>query len=171
MYVLIVITVNGLLDYANYYNQQALPAIKITVTALLSLLSLNSALVVALRAGQNDRVAKAAMAEAKHEADLAKKREERRKERLAAQNLSESFGKFPPQGAQVSSAFSDWRHVPHEDRLRIAGMNVPEIMAAYQQSERTALNWQHNATAYAEQMRGPQPQIPLEAYDEQAKAN
>lgn len=46
--------------------------------------------------------------------------------------------------AKVSESFgADWRHVPEEDRLKIAGMTTKQITESYRVSERTAQNW-HN---------------------------
>jgi hypothetical protein len=54
-YMAIIITVNAALDYARVASPSSLPYVKILAVSLLSLLALNSALIVALRAGQNDR--------------------------------------------------------------------------------------------------------------------
>lgn len=42
---------------------------------------------------------------------------------------------------KVSETFGSWPNVPQADRIRITTMSKNEIMAAYNVSERTALNW------------------------------
>ena len=64
IYIVIVITVNAMLDYFKLANPASLPYVRILAIAMLSLLSLNSALIVALRAGQSDRVQQAEKAKA-----------------------------------------------------------------------------------------------------------
>lgn len=53
--------------------------------------------------------------------------------------VSESYRNLP------ESYGTDWRHVPLEDREKIAGMTTRQISEQYQVSERTALNWQKYA--------------------------
>jgi hypothetical protein len=57
-----------------------------------------------------------------------------RSQAAPAQATDESFRK-------VSESFGSWPNVPHVDRIRISVMSKAEIMAAYNVSERTALNW------------------------------
>ena len=52
VYVAIIITVNGILDYYAVADPGHLPYVRIAAVAMLSMLALNSALIVALRAGQ-----------------------------------------------------------------------------------------------------------------------
>jgi len=49
---------------------------------------------------------------------------------------------------------SDWRHVPHADRLQIAEMSTQQIITEYGTSERTATNWKSYAQEYQEQTNG-----------------
>lgn len=140
VYVLIVISVNALLDLFSIYNPEAMPYVKIVVTALLSLLSLVSMLIVTLRAAQNDRVSK---------------KQEKKLERSAAKdagNLPEvsvkDAGKLPKVSQQVVK--KDWRLTTHEERLEISKMTKKQLAVAYGLTQRTAENWLVSAQKYAQ---------------------
>ncbi len=161
MYVAIVILVNGLLDWANYFHPEYLNEVKVIVTALLSLLSLNSALIVALRAGQNDRVAKAVIDSRERKFGIAAKRAEKQ---VVAGNFPETFRQ--PSGSDTK----DWRHLSHPDRVRIAGMTPKQVEVAYEVSERTARNWKSNAEQYV-QSQADEPAEKLAVSEETAAAD
>jgi hypothetical protein len=134
-YITIIILVNAMLDYFAVSDPALLPYVKIAAVAMLSLLALNSALIVALRAGQNEREAKATTAKEE-------RKEERRKGKLPVsyQDEGKVTGKFP----------SDWRKI----RRKLTDAQVAEIAhskhagdIAYQFdiTERTAVNWRKYA--------------------------
>jgi hypothetical protein len=51
----------------------------------------------------------------------------------------ETYRNFPNSGSE--SYGTDWRHVPQEEREKIASMTTRQICERYRVSERTALNW------------------------------
>jgi signal transduction histidine kinase len=129
VYVAIIILVNGLLDFYAVAAPEQLPYVKIVAVALLSLLALNSALIVALRAGQQERENKAETA---------------RQERKDARKVS---GKVADDEGKVSGKFpADWRKArpfmsSHEVR-DIATMSTRQIQEKYHLAqEKTARNW------------------------------
>jgi hypothetical protein len=136
VYVIIIISVNALLDYFAVADPAALPYVKIAAVAMLSLLALNSALIVALRASQGDRESRAEQA-----------KQERKDSRKVTGKLQETFqtdekvtGKFP----------NDWRKVrgklTREQMVEIAhSEHAGDIAYKYGCSQRTAVNWRKNA--------------------------
>jgi len=122
-YVVIIITVNASLDLARVSNPAALPYIEIFAIGLLSLLALNSALIVALRYGQSWR-----------EREKVERKEERKVNRKLTGNLPET-----------SVSFDDFRQVPKTEYSYIAGASTSDICSRYGVTERTARNWRKSA--------------------------
>jgi hypothetical protein len=60
-----------------------------------------------------------------------------------------SVGNFPKVSENLPTS-RDWRHVAHDDRMRISTMSLPEVVSTYRISERTARNWKENAVEYAQ---------------------
>lgn len=130
VYVTIIILVNGLLDYYAVADPANLPYVKILAVALLSLLALNSALIVALRAGQSDR--------------------ESKKQELKAERKAQRAGKLPENGPESSGKLpDDWRKIRPQltpEQLQfIAHAQSGEIMGVFGVTERTARNWRARA--------------------------
>lgn len=123
-YIVIIITVNAALDFAKVAAPDTLPYVKIFAVGLLSLLALNSALIVAIRAGQNDRIAQV---------------EKRKADRKAARKLT---GNLP---GNVSVTSEDWRKVPETEYAFIASAKTEDICGRFGVSDRTARNWRKNA--------------------------
>src|SRR5512146_3203347 len=123
VYVAIVILVNGLLDFANVAWPAALPYVKVVVVALLSLLSLNSALTVTLRAAHNERIA------------VKQKAKAERKERKVSEKKPETSG----------MAKRDWRNLSEQERQDVAGMTTAQIEVAFQVSDRVARLWKERS--------------------------
>lgn len=137
-YLLVVITVNVLLDEATIVERAA--------KALLSMLSIVAAVTLALRAQHARRL------EAKRmEKEI--RREERKEARLLKQELklAEAQGKLPKVSGKVSEIpdalpvtfgkWETWRRVPREEQLKIVRMNAGQVVETYGVSERTAYNW------------------------------
>lgn len=141
-YVAIIIMVNAILDFAAIANPGSLPYVKIVAVALLSLLALNSALIVALRAGQSERERKAAESREERKAERKSKSESNRKVTGNLPNEEKLTGKFP----------KDWRKArPYMSELEITempGMSTGEIIERYHlESDRNARNWRDYAKA------------------------
>lgn len=105
--------------------------IAVTVKILLSLLSVPAAITLAIRAQNTEIVQEMTAQKAPRPA------------RTAETNQTEVAGKLPNLPPKVAA--SDWRNLPHEDRLLIKTMTTAEIMAAYDLPERTARNWRNKA--------------------------
>jgi hypothetical protein len=140
-YVVIIILVNGLLDFYAVSNPAALPYVQIVAVALLSLLALNSALIVALRAGQQDRESRAESARQERK-DAASGRKVSRK---VAGEQGKLSGNFPV----------DWRKarpfMEVAEVAEIAQMSTREIQEKYHLAqEKTARNWRGYAVAETE---------------------
>jgi hypothetical protein len=155
-YLIVVLTVNAMLD-----NSDALH--KVT-KGMLSTLSVAGALTISLR-GQHARrltakltrdeqsAAKLDALEKEEREFKRKEKEERRKERFELKKLelekkvsepAESFQKVSQEAAKVSEEqWTDWRHVPQEERLKIATMkHWKQVQKAYPWLiEKTAQNW------------------------------
>lgn len=58
-------------------------------------------------------------------------------------DLPEISGNLP------EPAFTDWRLVPHEDRMKISSMSTKQVVEGYGVTERTARNWRKDALVYA----------------------
>jgi signal transduction histidine kinase len=142
VYVAIIILVNGLLDFFAVADPGALPYVKIVAVALLSLLALNSALIVALRAGQSDRENRA---------------ESARQERKDAATSRKVSGKVADDEGKVSGKFpADWRKarpfMSFEEVQEIAQMSTKQIQEKYHLAqEKTARNWRGYAVIEVEQ--------------------
>jgi hypothetical protein len=136
VYVVIIISVNALLDFFAVADPERLPYVKIVAVALLSLLALNSALIVALRAGQIERESKAD--EAKQE------RKQERKEKQERGNFPVTFrtdenltGNFPADWRKARPFMSD------AEVAEIARMSGPAIAKKYHlpTDGKTGRNW------------------------------
>ncbi len=127
VYVVIIITVNGALDYAKVAAPETLPYVKIFAIGLLSLLALNSALIVAIRAGQNDREQRA---------------RDRKAERKAERENRKHSGNLPE---NISVTSEDWRKIPASEYAFISSAKTEDICGRYGVSDRTARNWRKNA--------------------------
>lgn len=141
VYIVIIIAVNALLDFFAISASEELPYVKIVAVALLSLLSLNSALIVALRAGQSNREKKAE----REKQERKEARKEARKEKLTG-NFPENF----PNALELSENFpTHWRKVRQklttEQRAELASMSTEAICYRYGISDRTARNWRKSA--------------------------
>jgi hypothetical protein len=123
-YITIIIIVNAALDYARVARPDALPYVKILAVGLLSLLALNSALIVALRASQNDRLAQV---------------EKRKADRKAVRKVT---GKLP---GNITVTSEDWRKVSKSEYAFISQASTEEICSRFGVSDRTARNWRKNA--------------------------
>ena len=143
VYVAIIITVNGILDYYAVADPGHLPYVRIAAVAMLSMLALNSALIVALRAGQQDREEKAEQAHQERKEQSA----ERKNHRKVSGDEGKVTGKFP----------GDWRrarpYMSREEVEEIARMSGPEIVRKYYLPEdgRKARDWRKYAI---EEVRG-----------------
>ncbi len=122
-YLAIVLTVNVLLDEA--------PTIQRLAKALMSCLSIIAAVILAIRSQHGRRLAAAETAKQERKEERAAKRKEAENNR----NLPETYSS------------TDWRNLPQEDRQIIKAMTTAQVMTAYHVTERTALNWRHNANA------------------------
>lgn len=67
--------------------------------------------------------------------------------KLVRSGLSKPVENFP----KVSANYSDWRHVPHEERIKMSQMTAKEIRDTYGVEERTSYNWKEQAEEYAEE--------------------
>jgi hypothetical protein len=104
--------------------------------ALLSLLALNSALIVALRAGQIDR-----------ESQAEREKQERKDERKARKDAGNFPGNFP-NGMELTGKFpNDWRKarafMSADEVDEIARSSGPQIVEKYHlpKDGKTARNW------------------------------
>lgn len=135
-YVTIVILVNAILDYFAVADPSRLPYVKIAAVGLLSLLALNSALIVALRAGQSERERKAEESKA-----------ERSKKR------AESYRKVSADDEKVTGKFpNDWRKarvfMSEQEVGEISVMKTADIVSKYHlASDKSARNWRDYARA------------------------
>jgi hypothetical protein len=114
--------------------------------ALLSLLSAVAAVTLALRSQHSQRVAESkSMKEERREQRRLGKLQKARAESSPAPtqvagNLQEQ-GHFPA----TYGKFDRWPEVPLEERLKIARMDVQQVVETYGVLERTAYNWIQNA--------------------------
>jgi hypothetical protein len=135
-YVTVVIVVNAMLDYFAVADPGRLPYVKIVAVALLSLLALNSALIVALRAGQAERERKA---------------EESKTER--SNKRVESYRKVSEEEKKVTGNFpNDWRKarlfMSEQEVREICEMQTADIVKKYHlASDKSARNWRDYARA------------------------
>ncbi|MBS4062714.1 MAG: hypothetical protein KG029_20130 [Bacteroidetes bacterium] len=138
-YVVIIILVNGLLDWYAIADPDSLPYVKIVAVGLLSLLALNSALIVALRAGQADR-------EFRAETARQERKDARKDGRKVADDEGKVSGNFPADWRKVRPFISDGEVV------EIAKMSTRQIQEKYHlPQEKTARNWRGYATREVEQ--------------------
>jgi hypothetical protein len=143
-YILVILVVNVILDSGPLVNKIA--------KALLSLLSVIGAVTLAVRAqharrleergarlAQEARERKAAEAQARVEraARLAERRE---RYRLAREAQQQDSGKILEREKNLPERVS-WRNLSGDERRKVSGMPVAEIVQAYGIHERTATNW------------------------------
>ena len=133
-YVVIVILVNAMLDFFATADPGSLPYVKIAAVAMLSLLALNSALIVALRAGQGERERKAEESKAE--------RVEKRKE--SSRKVTEADGKL------TGNFPANWRKarpfMSGDEVAEMAGMKTADIQNKYHlASDKSARNWREYA--------------------------
>ena len=55
------------------------------------------------------------------------------------------------QNSKSGEEYSDWRTLPHDDRMKVSTLSVKQISASYGVPDRTARNWKENAIKHAEQ--------------------
>lgn len=125
-YVIIVLVVNVLLDLEASFIEKI-------VKALLSTLSIVGAVTLALRSQHSRKVA--ALQAKKDQISNARKMKISEKSGV---KVSENFT-LPPRPRP--SGRLDWRRLPIEDKARIAGMTLSEIVDQFNVDQRTAYNW------------------------------
>jgi hypothetical protein len=153
-YLLVVITVNVLLDEAGGTARLA--------KALLSTLSIVGALTVAIRSQHRRRVdekfeaesdaiayqreldAEAREAKRLAAAERRQMKHEQEMQKLKvseAPKVAETGGKDAESKLKVPVTFRNWRQVPESERLKIATMSMEAVRESYGIGERTAYNW------------------------------
>ena len=127
IYIVIVITVNAMLDYFQLADPDSLPYVRILAIAMLSLLSLNSAWIVALRAGQSARVQQAEKAKAEAlSATAAQKAEAALRRRKANQKEAQAKAEAHAEKLRLEAIAEKMRLEKKADReLRKVSENLP----------------------------------------------
>ena len=133
-YVVIIILVNAMLDFFHVADPALLPYVEIVAVALLSLLALNSALIVALRAGQGERERKAQ----ESKAERTKFRKEN--SRKVTEETTVLSGNLPTNWRKARPFMSE------QEVTEISQMKTADIVNRYHlASERGARNWRDYA--------------------------
>lgn len=124
-YLFVVLTVNTMLDRDPFIFKLA--------KGLLSSLSIAGALVIALRASHNKRLAQL-------EADKTIRKVERQNRRVITPLIQEDSN-LPILVQQPLKIKRDWRTLSFEDKVQIKGLSVYDIIQNYNVPSRTASHW------------------------------